>query len=206
MAAGFLALGDSYTIGEGVGRDGCWPVQLARQLRGAGIDIADPQIIARTGWTAAELAGALDATNPAPRWTLVTLAVGVNDQYRGGAVEAYGRELDALLTRAVALAGGMATSVIVLSIPDWGLTPFAARAGRDAAQVALEIDAFNRVAAALAQQHGVRWMDVTTISRLPAVRAEVAADGLHPSAAQYARWVDAIAPVARVALRECVLR
>src|SRR5690348_18315404 len=124
MAATFLALGDSYTIGEGVALDERWPVQLAARLREAGIDIADPQIIATTGWTTDELAAAMDTASFARPYDLVTLLVGVNNQYRGRPLDEYSVQFRDLLQRAIHLAGGIAAHVIVVSIPDWGVTPF----------------------------------------------------------------------------------
>lgn len=200
MGLAFLALGDSYTIGEGVAPDGRWPVQLVARLRAGGAAVDAPHVVATTGWTTAELSAALDAATLVPPYALVTLLIGVNNQYRGLAVDAYRAEFRALLRRAVDLAGGRATRVVVVSIPDWGVTPFAAREGRAAAAIARAIDAFNAIARAETAAVDARWVDVTVISRAAEVRDEVVADGLHPSAAQYARWVDAILPVARAAL------
>jgi len=197
MASGFLALGDSYTIGEGVAPGERWPAQLAARLRSEGIDIADPQIVATTGWTTAELAVAMDAAKFEPPYALVSLLVGVNNQYRGRGVEEYRAQFRDLLQRAIGFAGGDAAHVVVVSIPDWGVTPFATREGRDGARVAREIDVFNAAAAAEATDVGARWLDVTSISRGSGSRAELVDDGLHPSGMQYARWVDAILPVAR---------
>lgn len=197
----FLALGDSYTVGEGVAADASWPAQLVRRLRAEGLDIDAPQVVARTGWTTDELAVALDAATLAPPYALVTLLVGVNNQYRGRPLAEYRAQFRALLRRAVGLAGGAAAHVVVVSIPDWGVTPFARGEGRDAAAVAQGIDAFNAAARALADAAGAHWVDVTGISRAPVASAELAADGLHPAGTQYARWTDAIAPVARAALR-----
>ena len=196
----FLALGDSYTIGEGVAPGERWPAQLAVRLRGEGIDIADPQIIATTGWTTDELAVAMAAATFEPPYALVSLLIGVNNQYRGRGVEEYRVQFRDLLQRAIGLAGGNAAHVVVVSIPDWGVTPFAAREGRDRARLAREIDAFNVVAAAEATGVGAHWLDVTSISRGSGSRAELVDDGLHPSGMQYARWVDAILPVARKVL------
>ncbi|MGH8125463.1 MAG: SGNH/GDSL hydrolase family protein [Rhodanobacteraceae bacterium] len=197
---GFLALGDSYTIGEGVAPDACWPAQLVARLRGGGVDIADPRIIATTGWTTDELTAAMDAATFAPPYALATLLIGVNDQYRGRGVDEYRAQFRHLLHRAVGLAGADAAHVIVVSIPDWGVTPFAAREGRDVAQTTQEIDAFNAAACAESRDAGAHWVDVTTTSRAPGSRNELADDGLHPSGAQYARWVEAILPVARAVL------
>lgn len=198
----FLALGDSYTIGEGVAAGERWPVQLAQRLRTESLDVGDPQIIAATGWTTDELSASMDAATLAPPYELVTLLVGVNDQYRGQPLDGYRMQFSALLQRAVGLAGGDAGHVIVVSIPDWGTTPFATREGRDGARVASEIDAFNAVACAQARVAGAHWVDVTTISRAPVARDELVTDGLHPSGAQYARWVEAILPAARNVLRD----
>lgn len=202
MAADFLALGDSYTIGEGVAPDERWPVQLAARLREDGVDLADPQIVATTGWTTDELAAAVDAALFAPPYDLVTLLIGVNDQYRGRPIDEYRAQFHGLLRRAIHLAGGNAAHVIVVSIPDWGVTPFATREGRDAAQVAREIDAFNAAACAETGGACAHWIDVTTLSRASGSRDELVADGLHPSGAQYARWAAAILPIAREVMQE----
>lgn len=199
FARSFLALGDSYTIGEGVTAAERWSAQLAAQLRDEGIGIADPEIIATTGWTTGELSAAMDAASFTPPYALVTLLIGVNNQYRGQALDEYRAQFHALLQRAIGLAGGNAGHVIVVSIPDWGVTPFAAREGRDPAVVARGIDAFNAAARVEARDAGAHWVDVTTVSRVPA-RDELAADGLHPSGTQYARWADAILPVTRAVL------
>ncbi len=180
------ALGDSYTIGEGVAADQRWPAQLAAALRTGGITVAEPTVIARTGWTAGDLLAAVDRDDPAAG-DLVTLQIGVNDQYRGRGLDAFAPDFAAVLARALALAG-TPDRLIVLSIPDWGATPFAA--GRDRAAIAMRIDAFNACARAQAITAGACWIDVTTISREAAHdRTLIAGDGLHPSATMYARWV-----------------
>ena len=195
-----LALGDSYTAGEGVPAADAWPARLAAALAARGLAIAPPQVVARTGWTVGELAAALTAGDPGGPFALVTLLAGVNDQYRGGTPAAYRPAFRALLARAVALAGGRPAHVVVISIPDWGVTPFAA--GRDRAAIARALDAFNRVARAEAARAGARWVDVTAISRRHgADPAFLAADGLHPGAAAYAEWTRAILPEAEAALR-----
>lgn len=196
-----LALGDSYTIGEGVAAAERWPLQLASRLRREGIGCSDPRIVATTGWTTGELATAMDAETFAPRYALVTLLIGVNDQYRGRPLDEYREQFQTLLQRAIGLADGDAARVIVVSIPDWGVTPFAAREGRDPARIAREIDAFNAAARAEAEAAGARWADVTSLSRAPDLRNELVADGLHPSGKQYARWATAILPVVRAALK-----
>lgn len=204
MSAHFLALGDSYTIGEGVQISERWPAQLVACLRAEGIDLGEPQIVARTGWTTDELSAAIDATRFEPSYALVTLSIGVNNQYRGRGVDEYRKQFRSLLARAVALAGGEPRRVIVVSIPDWGVTPFARGGGRDAPTVATQIDAFNSKAREETNTQGARYVDVTGLSRDPRVCGLLAADGLHPSGAQYAHWVERIAPVAREILNEAV--
>lgn len=202
LDAAFLALGDSYTIGEGVAENERWPVQLAARLRAQGIAIEQPRIIARTGWSTDELWGAMDEAKLHPPYGLVTLLIGVNNQYRGRPLDEYRVEFRALLARAIALAGDEAGRVVVVSIPDWGVTPFAHGEGRDARQVATQIDAFNAIAHEEAGAKLARFVDITGISRAADVRDLLVADGLHPSGAQYARWVEAIAPLARAVLMQ----
>jgi lysophospholipase L1-like esterase len=194
-----LALGDSYTIGEAVAAAERWPAVLAQRLRQAGVDVGEPQIVAVTGWTTDELAQGMDAAALLPAHDLVTLQIGVNNQYRGRSLDEYALQFDALLERAIALAGGRAGRVLVVSIPDWGVTRFAREQRRDPARIAGELDDFNACARDLAASRGVRFVDITPISRRHPDM--VAADGLHPSAEQYALWVEAILPIAREALR-----
>jgi len=192
-----LALGDSYTIGERVAVPDRWPNQLARTLRQRGLKVSDPDIIAKTGWTTDELSSAIDAAKPKGRYDLVTLLIGVNNQYRGRDPEQYRKEFAALLQRAIGLAGGKAKRVVVVSIPDWGVTPFAE--GRDRAKIAAEIDRFNAIAAEETKRADAKYADITPVSRKN--RTLVAPDGLHPSAAMYAQWVTVILPQAEAALR-----
>lgn len=198
-----LALGDSYTVGEGVERDAAWPALVARRLRADGVDVDDPAVIAQTGWTTDDLQAGLEEAAPDGPFDAVTLLVGVNDQYDGRPPEAYRPRFRDLLGRAVSLAGGGAPRVVVVSIPDWGLTPFAARpregvADRGPEQIAREVDAYNVVAREEAGRAGARWVDVTDLSRQQGPL--VVADGLHPSADAYAAWADRIAPAVRAAL------
>lgn len=190
MTVTFLALGDSYTIGEGVAPRDRWPGQVVAGAREAGIEIAEPRIIARTGWTTDELNAAIDAEDPQGTFDLVTLLIGVNDQYRGRDPESYRVQFASLLRRAVHFAGDDARRVIVVSIPDWGVTPFAQ--GRDREQIAAGIDAFNAINRDAARNANARYVDVTPMSREGA--AMVVADRLHPSAEMYARWTAAILP------------
>lgn len=194
----YLALGDSYTIGESVQASERWPVQLVAMLRQAGISIADPEIIATTGWTTDELSRGIDEAAPRGPYSLVSLLIGVNNQYRGRSSEEYRGELRALLRRAQAFAGGEASHVLVLSIPDWSVTPFAK--DRDVVRIAAEIDRFNAVNREEAARLGAVYLDVSPISR----RAEsdlIAADGLHPSGTMYREWAMAALPAATSMLR-----
>ena len=195
----FLALGDSYTIGEGVDAAQAWPAQLACAMRAAKINLGDPLIVARTGWTTDELASGISIAPIDPPYELVTLLIGVNNQYRGRSGEKYRAELVSLLAQAIEFAGGIATRVVVVSIPDWGATPFAE--GKDRAKIGAEIDAFNAINREEAKRAGVRYADITAISR-ETHDGWTVADGLHPSAEQYARWVPVIRDPATTALRK----
>jgi lysophospholipase L1-like esterase len=194
----YLALGDSYTIGESVAESGRWPVQLAAALRGEGIPLQDPRIIATTGWTTDELSAAIDAAAPPCRFDFVSLLIGVNNQYRGRDAGDYRVEFAGLLERAIGFAGGCARRVLVLSIPDWGSTRFGAESGRDLAQVSRDLDAYNSSARRIADARGVAFVDVTAVSRQHGADATMLADdGLHPSAEMYAEWARLALPVAR---------
>jgi len=195
-----LALGDSYTIGEAVPEAERWPVVLSQRLRAEGVNATPPQIVARTGWTTDELDAAIDAANPQGPFDLVTLLVGVNNQYRGRSADEYRVQFRGLLGRAVGFAGGNAGRVVVVSIPDWGVTPFGAQDRRGPEQIGREVDVFNAVAKAEAENVGTAFVDITEISRTVS-RSELADDGLHPSGAQYARWAEAVRPVAYAILR-----
>ena len=201
MAHPFLALGDSYTIGEGVPETERWPVALATRLRTQGIALDNPRIVARTGWTTDELLAAMDTSRFDPPYDLVTLLIGVNDQYRGRTLDEYREPFVTSLQRAIALAGRRAGHVLVVSIPDWGVTPFARGDARNPQRIAAEIDAFNAAAHTLAQAHGARHADITALSRAASCRDLLTADGLHPSGAQYARWLEVIAPAAQSILQ-----
>ncbi|HET9767703.1 MAG TPA: GDSL-type esterase/lipase family protein [Thermoanaerobaculia bacterium] len=201
MPRSFLALGDSYTIGQGVAAADRWPERLAALLGARGVVLSPPRVIARTGWTTADLARALAAERPAGPFDLVSLMVGVNDQFRGEELAGYERRFGALLGEAVALAGGDARRVLVLSIPDYGVTPFARGLGLDPRAVVAEVDRFNDAARLAARRAGARWVDVTPASRRAAAAAELLArDGLHPSAKLHAEWAALALPAALAAL------
>jgi lysophospholipase L1-like esterase len=194
----YLALGDSYTIGEAVPAETRWPAVLVERLRRAGVAIGDPRIVAVTGWTTDELEHGMDDAVLAPPYDLVTLQIGVNNQYRGRSAEDYRGEFASLLARAIALAGDRPGRVVMVSIPDWGVTRFAHEQSRDPVAIAAALDAFNAIARVQAHRAGAHFVDITPISRRhPELLAD---DGLHPSAAQYAQWVEAILPVVRQAL------
>ena len=199
MGLPYLALGDSYTIGEGVEPAGRWPMQLAAALRDIGVDVDDPTIIATTGWTTDELEAGIDADAPQGPFELVSLLIGVNDQYRGRGVDEYRPRFTALLQRALAFAGDRAPRVLVLSIPDWGVTPYAVASGRDRVQIGQELDAYNAAAAAICAEHDVAFVDITDLSRqLGGESVMLAEDGLHPSAAMYTLWHQRAFEVTRV--------
>ncbi|MDB6163185.1 MAG: Lysophospholipase and related esterase [Xanthomonadaceae bacterium] len=192
----YLALGDSYTIGEGIAPSQSWPWQLAARLRADGIALDDPWVIAGIGWTTDELDAAITTAQPLGTHALVSLLIGVNDQYRGRPLDQYVAPFAALLGRAIGFAGGRAGRVMVLSIPDWGVTPFGAASGRAAAGIASELDDYNVAARALCDGFGVAFVDITTLSREHG-RTLCADDGLHPSAALHALWAHAALPIAR---------
>ena len=196
-----LALGDSYTIGEGVAEYERWPNQLAASLRGGGRAVDDVEIVARTGWTTDELSAAMDKHLFHPPYDLVTLLIGVNNQYRGRELDNYRTEFRALLQRAILLAGNRPQRVVVVSIPDWGVTRFGQHSGRDTRQIARELDLYNAANAEIAASLQVRYADVTAASRAGGDHADMlVGDGLHPSAAMYRRWVETIERQARAAL------
>ena len=196
----YLALGDSYTIGESVDSVQRWPVLLARALTGSGLPVEEPWVIARTGWTTDELDEGIDAAGVDGSYDLVSLLIGVNNQYRGREPEEYRIQLQGLLERAAGFAGGDPGRVLVLSIPDWGVMPFAE--GRDRVTIAQEIDTFNEIKREEAGRIGARYVDITDISRQAATNPElVAEDGLHPSGNMYQLWVDRAVPTAEAILR-----
>lgn len=198
MTLSYLALGDSYTIGEAVPEAGRWPLQMANALRERGIDLADPRIIATTGWTTDELALALDLAEPLGQWDFVSLLIGVNNQYRGRSAPQYAGEFRELLERAIRYAHGRADRVLVLSIPDWGATPFGASDKRGPATIGAELDVFNQAAREICARHEVAFVDITPVSRARGNEAAmVAEDGLHPSAAMYTQWAELALPVAQ---------
>lgn len=194
MPIRYLALGDSYTIGESVEEAERFPNQLAAMLAAKGVTV-DVQIIARTGWTTDELWQGIQADTVTPPYDMVSLLIGVNNQYRGRSSEEYREGFIFLLNKAIEYAGGDAKRVIVFSIPDWGVTPFAY--GKDTTQIANEIDAFNKINLEESTNAGTHYVDVTPISRLALNdKTLIAGDGLHPSGKMYAEWAKYALPIA----------
>lgn len=182
-----LCLGDSYTIGEGVPLFEGFPYQVVQMLRKQHIFFHAPEIVAKTGWTTFELADYLINHSFNEHYDFVSLLIGVNNQYRGLDTADYSEEFEFLLRKAIHFAGGNAARVCVLSVPDWGATPFAS--GKDAQGIAGEIDRFNEINASLAQKYGAHYEDITAGTREAATDSSLlAADGLHYSAREYARW------------------
>lgn len=196
MTRRYLALGDSYTIGEGVSANERWPMRLAVLIRALDTPLGDPDIVARTGWTTADLLRAIDTRSPSlgVDYDLVSLLIGVNDQYRGLGAEEFHKGFLTLLARAVSCARGEAARVIAISIPDWGVTPFAETDPRGAVAIGKEIDEFNALIRDEARKAGAQFADVTLASRAAAGnRKLLASDGLHPSPAMYDEWLPVIA-------------
>ncbi|MDF2456302.1 MAG: GDSL-like Lipase/Acylhydrolase [Cytophagaceae bacterium] len=194
----YLALGDSYTIGESVAAQQTFPFLLAGELKVKNKLDVKPTVIARTGWTTGELQAAIDKAQPTANYDLVTLLIGVNNQYRGMSLKQYEREFTLLLNNAIVCAQGKKENVIVLSIPDYGCTPYGAASKE---RIGREIDDFNRVNKRVAIKKGVHYVDITPISRLAAEKPSlVAGDGLHPSGEMYRLWVELLIPEVQHAL------
>lgn len=191
----YLALGDSYTIGESVTEAERWPVQLVAALREQGFNIGEPEIIAKTGWTTGDLAKGIAQAQPQGPYDLVSLLIGVNNQYRGLSQEAYRDEFVKLLDTAVTFADNNPNRVFVVSIPDWGVTPFGQR--RDFREVSTAIDDFNTINQTETATLGITYIDITQISKqAPDDHRLIAEDGLHPSGEMYRQWIELILPEA----------
>jgi len=188
----YLALGDSYTIGESVLPSENFPNQTVQLLTQSGYNFKSAEIIAKTGWTTDELQNSINSHTFTSPYDIVTLLIGVNNQYRGRPVDTYKPEFENLLRQAIQFAGGKTDHVIVLSIPDWGVTPFAN--GRDRAQIAREIDEYNSAKKTISENYKVNFIDITSLTREAANDLSLlAADGLHPSAKEYKRWSEKLA-------------
>jgi lysophospholipase L1-like esterase len=185
----YLALGDSYTIGEQVSFADNFPNQTVQQLRKTGFQFYAAEIIAKTGWTTDELSHAIENTAFLKKYDIVSLLIGVNNQYRGRSATEFKIEFEHLLQNAIQFAGNNPGNVFVLSIPDWGVTPFAE--GRDRKQVTTEIDAFNRVCNNSATAFQTHFINITDLQRADGNEKEyLTSDGLHPSEREYKKWAD----------------
>ena len=188
----WLALGDSYTIGEQVPLHESFPYQTLQLLRNAGYSFYAPEIVAKTGWTTDELNEHINQTGFLKAYDIVTLLIGVNNQYRGRNWYEYKLEFMHLLQKAIEFAGGRNENVYVLSIPDWGVTPFAKE--RDAHRIALEIDKYNEQCKLVTEELNCNYIDITESQRLDGNNADfLAADGLHPNGKEYAKWAGKLA-------------
>ena len=187
----YLALGDSYTIGESVSQKQRWPNQLVERLKSAGIECSEPTILAKTGWTTADLLNALDESKITGSYDLVTLLIGVNNQYQNIDLRVYQLEFVQILQRAITYTGGDSSHVIVLSIPDWSVTPFAS--DHDRLNIKSQIDRFNIFNENETKLAEAIYMDITNLSRQAGRDPSLlSGDRLHPSAKMYALWVDLI--------------
>lgn len=187
----YLALGDSYTIGESVTEMRRWPVQLAQALRDS-FPVKPPRIIARTGWTTDELKSAINDAQIDQKFDAVSLLIGVNNQFRGYPIAQYRKEFEELLIMAISFSKAK-EHVFILSIPDYGVTPFGQ--SRDPAKTARELDEYNAIAKSICEAYEVSFFDITPISRLASEQPDlIAGDGLHPSGKMYAEWVKLVTP------------
>ena len=189
-----LCLGDSYTIGESVPLHEGFPYQTIQKLRKAGWSFAPAEVVAKTGWTTFELMAHLDKTILNPHYDFVTLLIGVNNQYRGLSITDFEKDFITLLQKAIAFAGGKSKKVIVLSIPDWGLTQFAKNKNVDAEKISKEIDAFNEVCQKHAASSGCHYINITDETRQAKEHPNLlASDGLHYSAVEHEVWANFVA-------------
>ncbi len=183
----YLALGDSYTIGEQVRINESFPYQTIQLLRANGFSFYAPEIVAVTGFTTDELNSLIDNTKLLPQYDFVSLLIGVNNQYRGRSTENFAEEFEGLLKRAITFSGNNANHVFVVSIPDWGVTPFADNSNKE--KIATEIDAFNTVCESVSKKYNTHFIDITVSQRRDGNKEEfLAGDKLHPSAKEYAKW------------------
>lgn len=200
MSLSYLALGDSYTIGEQVPLHDNFPYQTVQLLRKNGFSFFAPEILAKTGWTSDELIEAVKKTSLLPHYNMVSLLIGVNNQYRGRSASDFEMEFDFLLQTAIRFAGNEPWHVFVISIPDWGITPFAH--DRDATAIATEIDEFNSVCKSRALHFQANYVEITESQRRDGREEDfLAADGLHPSGKEYAKWAHQLADAAMAILK-----
>jgi lysophospholipase L1-like esterase len=191
-----LSLGDSYTVGEAVEQALSFPFLTVTLLRQNNFDFGSPMMLAKTGWSTDELASAIEQANFVEKFDVVTLLIGVNNQYRNRSLDNFRQEFCSLLHTAISLSKHGAETVFVLSIPDWSVTPFLAQdvLTRSSSDVASQIDAFNEVKKDVSMALGVTFIDITPISRLAGEKKHfIASDGLHPSGAMYQLWAEKLA-------------
>ena len=194
----YLALGDSYTIGEGVEYQNNFPNQLVRELQNNGINIGLKKMVATTGWTTQELLAAIEGENFEPPYDFVTLLIGVNNQYRQKNTDSYAESFEMCLTKALSFAGNDESKVLVVAIPDYGVTPFAKFDDATSKQ----IDEYNIINNTVADKYNVAYADINPISKSAKNDlALLADDQLHPSARQYSDWVNIILPKALLLLQ-----
>lgn len=195
----YLALGDSYTIGQSVTAEQRFPYHTVRQLIDREVTMNQANIIAATGWTTGSLLNALTSNPPSKNYDFVSLLIGVNNQYQGRSTDEYRVQFTELLSKAIGYAGGRSNRVFVLSIPDYSVTPFAKNS--DTARITREIDTFNIINRQISAQYGAAYIDITAISRQAKTDPTLtASDGLHPSGKQYERWSILLAPVMKASL------
>jgi len=189
----YLALGDSYTIGQGVPPSERFPEQLVAKLISNGFAVQAPEIIATTGWTTQNLLQAIQSKNPATNYRFVTLLIGVNNQYLQHDTVGYREQFQLCLAKAIELAASDKRRVFVLSIPDYSVTPFGQN--QDPATISKQIDQYNAINKEVTLSFGISYTDITPISRAALNEPSfTAGDGLHPSGKQYVFWVDQLVP------------
>ena len=188
-----LALGDSYTVGQGVTEQESWPVQLKERLKQSGSSVASVDIIAHTGWTSRDLLSAVKKSNLENNYDVVLILIGANDQFQGRPVSEYARDLNMLVGKAIVFTKNRPSHVILVSVPDWAFSPHAA--GWDQKEISSQINAFNQAAKNLADAASLRWVNITDLSRQITDSPSFVNDGLHPTAETYAAWVDIILPL-----------
>ena len=192
-------MGDSYTIGEAVSEDQRWPVILTNKLNMEGYDVKQPLIIAKTGWTTNELQKAIEEKEPSSNYDLVSLLIGVNNQYRGYPIDQYKKEFKELLLQAITFANGDTTKVFVVSIPNYGVTPFGMEKGEDTIRQELLI--YDSIADSISSEMDIPFINITPVSeKAKEDPSYIASDQLHPSGKQYKEWVELILPEVKLML------
>jgi lysophospholipase L1-like esterase len=196
----YLALGDSYTIGQSVSASESFPYQLKAQLYQKGFSVTDPKIIAVTGWTTTDLTNAINQARLTTKYDIVTLLIGVNNQFQGMSQSDYRTQFVQLLNTSISFANGNKLHVFVISIPDYSVTPFAS--GSDKTKIATEIDQFNAINRDESTKAGVNYLNITDISRMAATDPTlITYDGLHPSGKMYGLWMDRLSPMVAAQLK-----